>query len=39
MIKFAKENLKDYKNVFFYVNNGKDLRIFPDNKFDFVFLF
>ena len=37
MIKFAKENLKDYKNVFFYFNNGKDLRIFPDNKFDFVF--
>jgi SAM-dependent methyltransferase len=37
MIKFAKEYLKGYENVFFYVNNGKDLRIFPDEKFHFCF--
>jgi ubiquinone/menaquinone biosynthesis C-methylase UbiE len=37
MIKLAKKNLRNYRNVFFYVNNGKDLRIFPDNMFDFVF--
>ena len=37
MIKLARKNLKNYKNVFFYKNNGKDLRIFPDNAFDFVF--
>lgn len=37
MIKLARKNLRDYKNVFFYKNNGKDLSIFPDDKFNFVF--
>ncbi|MEM2144387.1 MAG: class I SAM-dependent methyltransferase [Candidatus Jordarchaeaceae archaeon] len=37
MIKLAKKNLKDIKNVFFYKNNGKDLSIFRDNMFDFAF--
>ncbi|VVB88565.1 Ubiquinone/menaquinone biosynthesis C-methyltransferase UbiE [uncultured archaeon] len=37
ILRLAKDNLKDHKNVFFHRNNGKDLRIFPDNKFDFIF--
>lgn len=38
MISFAKKNLRDYRDyIFFYKNNGRDLSIFPDNKFDFVF--
>ncbi len=37
MIRFAKKSLNDHKNIFFYKNNGKDLSLFPDNKFDFVF--
>ena len=37
MIKLARKNLRNYKNVFFHKNNGKDLRIFPDNAFDFIF--
>jgi len=37
MIRFAKKNLKGHKNVFFHKNNGRDLSIFPDNTFDFVF--
>ena len=38
MIKKAKEIFKDYKNVYFQVNNGIDLRIFEDNKFDVVYV-
>jgi ubiquinone/menaquinone biosynthesis C-methylase UbiE len=37
MIKWAKKRLKEYNNVFLYKTNGRDLSIFPDNKFDFVF--
>ena len=37
MIRFARNSLRDYKNAFFYKNNGKDLSIFPADKFDFVF--
>lgn len=37
MIRFAKNNLKEHKMCFVYKNNGKDLSIFKDNKFDFVF--
>ncbi|MBO8180452.1 MAG: class I SAM-dependent methyltransferase [Archaeoglobus sp.] len=37
MIKLARKNLKDCRNVFFHKNNGKDLRIFPENTFDFIF--
>ena len=37
MVKLAKQRLKDINNLFFYKTNGRDLSIFPDNKFDFVF--
>lgn len=37
MIRLARKNLKGIKNVFFYRGNGRDLSIFPDDKFDFVF--
>ncbi len=37
ILRLAKDNLKEHKNVFFHRNNGKDLRIFPDNKFGFIF--
>lgn len=37
MIKLAKQRLKDINNVFFYKTNGRDLSIFEDNRFDFVF--
>lgn len=37
MIKFAKNNLKEHKNAFFHKNNGKDLSIFQNNEFNFVF--
>ena len=37
MIKIAKERLKDCTNVFSIKNNGRDLSIFPNEKFDFVF--
>ena len=36
MIKLASERVKG-RNVFFYKTNGRDLSIFPDNKFNFVF--
>ena len=29
--------LKDYPNVCLYKTNGKDLSLFPEGKFDFVF--
>ena len=38
MIKKAKDIFKDYKNVYFQVNNGIDLRIFEDDKFDVVYV-
>ncbi|MEM2144030.1 MAG: class I SAM-dependent methyltransferase [Candidatus Jordarchaeaceae archaeon] len=37
MLKFAKENLKEHPNVFLHRTNGKDLSLFSDGKFDFVF--
>jgi 2-polyprenyl-3-methyl-5-hydroxy-6-metoxy-1,4-benzoquinol methylase len=37
MIKIAKKALENYDNVYFIKNNGRDLSIFEDNKFDFVF--
>jgi 2-polyprenyl-3-methyl-5-hydroxy-6-metoxy-1,4-benzoquinol methylase len=37
MVKLAKQRLKDINNLFFHKTNGRDLSIFPDNKFDFVF--
>uniref|UniRef100_A0A7C3UAZ6 Class I SAM-dependent methyltransferase n=1 Tax=Geoglobus ahangari TaxID=113653 RepID=A0A7C3UAZ6_9EURY len=36
MIKLAKKRVKE-GNVFFHKTNGRDLSIFSDNKFDFVF--
>ncbi len=38
MIKKAKEIFKDKKNVSFFVNNGIDLSLFEDNKFDIVYV-
>jgi len=37
MIEKAKEIHKDYSNVSFQQNNGKDLSILSDNKYDVVF--
>ncbi len=39
MIKKAKENFKNKKNVSFLVKNGIDLRLFEDNKFDVAYIF
>lgn len=36
MINKAKEIFKDSKNVNFFKNNGKDLKLFEDDKFDMV---
>lgn len=36
MIKLARERIK-HKNAYFHKNNGRDLSIFPDETFDFVF--
>jgi len=36
MIKLAKRNVI-YENVQFHKNNGRDLSVFPDKRFDFVF--
>ena len=38
MTKKAKEIFRNYRNVYFFTNNGKDLKLFPDNKFDFVYV-
>jgi len=38
MIKKAKKRFKCYDNVNFFVNNGKDLKLFEDNKFDMVYV-
>jgi len=37
MIRRAKEYCKNEDNVFLYVNSGKDLSMFPDEFFDFIF--
>lgn len=37
MLRLAKNNLKDHANVFLHRTNGRDLSLFTDNKFDFVF--
>lgn len=37
MAKLAKRRLKGLNNVYIYKTNGKDLSLFPDGKFDFVF--
>jgi len=37
MVKLAKKRLEAINNLYFYKTNGRDLSIFPDNKFDFVF--
>lgn len=36
MIKIAKKNRR-HRNVHFIKNNGRDLSIFENNKFDFIF--
>lgn len=36
MIKLARKRIK-HRNVYFHKNNGRDLSIFPDETFDFVF--
>jgi len=38
MIKKAREIFKEKKNVYFFANNGIDLRLFEDNKFDVVYV-
>jgi len=38
MINKAKKIFEDNKNVFFYTNNGIDLRGFEDDKFDMVYV-
>lgn len=37
MIQKAKELWKDVPNLFFNVNSGKDLSVYPDEYFDFVY--
>jgi len=37
MIQYAKYNCQKLSNVHFKVNNGMDLRLYPDNTFDFVY--
>ena len=37
MISLAKKRLDAFRNVSFYRNNGRDLSLFPDRMFDFVF--
>ena len=38
MIEKAKEIFKDNDNVKFFSNNGQDLKLFEDNKFDMVYV-
>lgn len=38
MIRKAEEIFKDSQNVKFLVNNGKDLKLFEDDKFDMVYV-
>jgi ubiquinone/menaquinone biosynthesis C-methylase UbiE len=37
MLSFARTNLREHPNVFLHRGNGKDLSLFTDGKFDFVF--
>ncbi|HUA59654.1 MAG TPA: class I SAM-dependent methyltransferase [Verrucomicrobiae bacterium] len=37
MIRLAKERLRDTSNAFPHHGSGADLRLFPDEKFDFVY--
>jgi len=37
MVQYAKNNCQKLSNVHFKVNNGMDLRLYPDNTFDFVY--
>jgi len=37
MVKLARKRLKGFNNVYIHKNNGRDLSLFPANKFDFVF--
>ena len=37
MIKLARERLRDTPNAFPHHSSGSDLRMFPDEKFDFVY--
>ena len=37
MIQFAKDNCDKLKNVYFKVNNGRDLSLYRDSMFDFVY--
>lgn len=37
MIQYAKDNCHKLSNVHFKVNNGKDLDLYPDNTFNFVY--
>ena len=39
MIRLAKRNLSDLRNVFLYKNNGSDLSALPDKSCDFAFSF
>lgn len=39
MIELAKKELSDIPNVFLHLTNGVDLKIFPENTFDFVYSF
>ena len=37
MAKLAKKRLKGFGNVYIHKNNGRDLSLFPDDKFDCIF--
>ena len=37
MVQAARRALADFRNVFLYQNNGKDLRVVPEVEFDFAF--
>lgn len=37
MIHYAKDNCREHKNAYFQVNNGRDLSLYRDSMFDFVY--
>jgi ubiquinone/menaquinone biosynthesis C-methylase UbiE len=39
MVRYAKENCRELGNVHIKVNNGKDLSLYSDGTFDFVYSF
>jgi len=39
MVRYAKENCRELGNVYIKVNNGKDLNLYSDGTFDFVYSF